>query len=60
MHLSGSPVGVTVTSLLTLASPPTLGTPLGFVGKSLRCEELLLANGEGELVPAFPAGKGFV
>jgi hypothetical protein len=37
-----------------------LGTPTWFIGKSLGSEELLLAGGEGEIVPAFHAGKGFV
>ncbi len=55
MHLSGSG-----TSTLTLSSLTILGTPLGFVGESPRCEELLLASREGKIVPAFLAGKGFV
>jgi len=59
MHLSGSTVGVSVTSL-ALASPATLGTPLGFVRIPLGSEELLLASGKDKLGPAFHAGKGFV
>ncbi len=55
MHLSGSG-----TSPLTFSSLTILGTPPGFVGESPRSEELLLANGEGKIVPAFHAGKGFV
>ncbi len=55
MHLSGSGA-----SLLAPTSLPILRTPLGFVGKSPRSEEFLLANGEGKIVPAFLAGKGFV
>ena len=55
MHLSGSG-----TSPLTLSSLTILGTPLGFVGKSPRSEEFLLASREGKIVPAFLAGKGFV
>ncbi len=51
MHLSGSG-----TSPLTLSSLTILRTPLGFVGKSPRSEEFLLANGEGKIVPAFLAG----
>ena len=53
MHLSG-------TSLLAPTSLTILGTPPGFVGESPRSEELLLADGEGKIVPAFHAGKGFV
>ncbi len=53
MHLSGS-------ALLAPTSCTILGTPLGFVGKSPRSEELLLASREGKIVPAFLAGKGFV
>ncbi len=55
MHLSGSG-----TSPLILSSLTILGTPPGFVGESPRSEELLLANSEGKIVPAFHAGKGFV
>jgi len=53
MHLSGS-------ALLAPTSLTILGTPPGFVGESPGSEELLLANGEGKIVPAFHAGKGFV
>jgi len=54
MHLSGSGA-----SLLAPTSLTILGTPPGFVGESPGSEELLLADGEGKIVPAFHAGKGF-
>jgi hypothetical protein len=37
-----------------------LGTTLGLVGVTFRGEELLLASGKGEIIPAVYAGKGLI
>ncbi len=60
MHFSRWSVETSGTSPLVLASPTTLGTPLGLVGIASGSEELLLADGEGKFGTTFHAGKGLV
>ncbi len=70
MHLSGWPVETaaallvpTVETAATSLAPTSctaLGTATRFIGKSPGSEELLLADGEGKIGPAFHAGEGLV
>jgi len=64
MHLSGWPVktsaATATTTLLAPTSCTALGTATRFIGKSPGSEELLLADGESKIIPAFHAGDGLV
>ena len=60
MHFSCRPAETSGLSLLAPTSCTALGTACRFISKSFGSEELLLADGEGKIGPAFHTGEGFV